>query len=708
MPASSSGLRPLHHPALLTLLTLALLACSHDGRESAREDAGRSKPRDAVSDEPRRSTPPPPALDECAEDNPYCREPTESEQSSCGSELFDLAPAGVNVMIAIDGSSSMASHWPRVRDAIAKLRENNREAAFGLHVFWGELADLSPAREKANFCGTTQNRVLDVAARSADELLSFLGDAPPGPGGVFWDTSPVIEPLNYYLSHDSALADPTRTNYLVLISDGNDNCFGSFYANQADKLLAFEKLAVELGKKKIRVLPVGFDAASGMGNPLLPGYDTSNTNRAALDTLAKFGGSGVSEALAVDDPEELERAIEQVGKQVASCRFVVPEALADASPFALGFTIAGQEVPRDRTHKTGWDFIAGDTGQVELYGKPCEALRAGARITVSESCNRDVCGTATLEVSTKPRAVLHVVDASAARIECVNGSVDCLVWLGPNAPRTLTFWETVEHAVGKSIIAPINDDVEFGLQLFPAKSAAQLSCEVAPEPEVAPAPGTAITILSQMLEKLPFGRKPLVSVLESIANHPGRLADPSVSGAVVVLSDGGDDCTEDDPALSVERLRKAATSLRERGVKTYVVRFGLPREEPELERQLRAIVEAAGTAELDPANENARPYVDAIDEEQLNAALARVSDRLASCSFELGALDVDADPSRANLYMNGVVVPRDTAGTRAEGWSFRAADAKVIDLYGKACAAFKTNRKTSIHLEFGCAVVTVI
>ena len=73
----------------------------------------------------------------------------------------------------------------------------------------------------------------------------------------------MIEPLNYYLKNASKLADPKRTNYLVFITNGNDNCFGSLFASKADKLLAYEKLAIELGKLNIRVMPIGFDAASG-------------------------------------------------------------------------------------------------------------------------------------------------------------------------------------------------------------------------------------------------------------------------------------------------------------------------------------------------------------------------------------------------------------------------------------------------------------
>ncbi|MEY4582911.1 MAG: hypothetical protein RL701_7614, partial [Pseudomonadota bacterium] len=81
------------------------------------------------------------------------------------------------------------------------------------------------------------------------------------------------------------------------------------------------------------------------------------------------------------------------------------------------------------------------------------------------------------------------------------------------------------------------------MQFFPGKNAASFTCDVATAPEIAPLQGTEITIMSQMLEKLPLGFSPVVQVLENVAAAPGRLADPGILGSVVLLSDGGDNCS---------------------------------------------------------------------------------------------------------------------------------------------------------------------
>jgi hypothetical protein len=647
----------------------------------------------------------------CAPDNPYCV--VMGTNPSCGSVPIDLDPAGVNIMVAIEGAASMATHWPRVQEALRGLVQANPAASVGLQVFWGEtVTTIDEGLAKSNWCGQTQNRMLEVGAHGPDELAGFLGAAPPGPsfiGGLF-ETSPVIEPLNYYLTHDSPLGDPSRSNYLVLISNGNDNCFGSVYSRKEEKLLAYEKLAVELGKRNIRLVPIGFDAAAKPDASGRWGTTPGRTDLDVLGTMLEHGGSGMTDVPKVDDPAKLSEVLGAVGQAVRNCRFTIPAALdptLNVNPFALDFTVNGRVVPRDRTATDGWDFVHGDTSQVEVFGPACTALRSGAALAAQKTCRNDVCGTAAIQVETKPRAVLFLLDSSASRIECVDGTFGCLV--SPNVPAdifprtTISFWEAVEHALSQSLIAPINDDIDFGVQFFPSKNAGTFSCDVATAPEVPVGDGSEISIMSQMLEKLPLGLSPVVASLESVAAAPGRLADPGVEGAVVVLTDGGDNCAGVPQEELVTRLGVAAQSLSDRGVPTYVVRYGSPSgKTPEQDAQLRAIVAHGSSATSDPADMSQTPYVDAKDDRELNAALARIADVIATCSFSVGELPSDTDKARTNLYLNGGTVPFDAQGTKLDGWSWSDDGSATITLYGAACDAFKHNRKTSVVVELGC------
>ncbi|MFT3924195.1 MAG: hypothetical protein QM778_16795 [Myxococcales bacterium] len=653
---------------------------------------------------------------DCPEANPFCAEDDDSE-NGCGNQPIDLTPAGVNIMVAVDGAASMASHWPRIQAALKDLRANHPDSQIGLQVFWGELVeDVNQGLAKSNWCGNTKNNVLEVGDHTADELAKFLGAMPPGPSyvGGLWETSPVIEPLNYYLTHASKLADPERTNYLVFITNGNDNCFGSVYARKEEKLLAYEKLAVELSKLNIRTIPIGFDASAKPGANGTWGMTNGNTDLDVLSTLLAHGGSGLTEVPKVDDPAKLIEVLAKVGEAARNCRFSIPDALdpsKNLNPFQLDFAVNGKLVTRDRLLKEGWNFVDGDTSQVEFFGKACQAVQGKAKLEARQTCADDVCGTAAVSVETKPRAVLYLLDSSASRIECVDGMLGCLV--PPNVPAELytrtsiTFWEQVEHSLGQALVAPINDDIEFGLQFFPGKAASSLSCDVATSPEIQPAQGTEITMMSNMLEKLPLGRTPIVQALENVAAAPGRLADPSVQGAIVILSDGGDNCTGVPEDQIEARLRSAAGKLLAAGVKTYLVRYGSTSgKSPEQEAQLKAIVQSGGTDMSDPHDPNQPAYIDAKNDAELNAALAGIADKLANCAFSLFGLPEDADKANANIYLNGEVVPFDS--TETEGWAWQDEEQTQVELFGNACNAFKTNRRTSLVVEFGCAPIVLL
>lgn len=718
---------------LSVLALYVLCACSLNAPMPAARATGATGPAPAVTDAEEVMFEAP----ECPPGNPFCMKkpdevtvlmpsmtlppPTEEKRADCGELPTDISPAGVNIMVAVDGSASMATHWANIQKAVSDLRIRNPEANFGLQIFWAEVVEsFEEFQMQNNACAPVNNRVLEVGNYDAQELVDFLGDGPPGPSawGGYYEISPVIEPLNYYLENDTTLADPARTNYLIFISDGNDNCFGSIYAGKDDKILAYQKLAVEIAKKNIYTIPIGFDAASMPNSTGMWGTVPPNTDDDVLMTLLNYGGSGFKEVPRVDDPTKLGEVIKQVGQSILSCRFNVPAAVDPASgvnPFQLAFTLNDVDVPRDRSGQNGWNFVNGNTGQIDLYGQACEAARSGIPLEAHKTCNTDVCGTSVVKVETKPRAVLLLLDESASRLECLDGTDSCFGLPGM-AGRTKNYAEEVLHAIGVSLTAPINDDVEFGLQFFPGKQAEFFACDVATTPEVLPAPGTEITIMKQMLEKLPFGRSPVVQVMENVAATPGRLAEQGVLGAVVMLSDGGDNCAlpdnfdPNDQAMvdaaqqaMVERVGDAAKTLFDLGVKTYAVRYGSEAgRTQEGEDQLRAIVENGGTALADPSNPNAIPYIDADNEQELADALATISDRLATCSFALSGIPDTANKDNTNLYLNGDTIPFDKDATKSDGWNWVDAERTTVELFGPACTAFKTNRRTSVVVEFGC------
>jgi hypothetical protein len=193
--------------------------------------------------------------------------------------------------------------------------------------------------------------------------------------------------------------------------------------------------------------------------------------------------------------------------------------------------------------------------------------------------------------------------------------------------------------------------------------------------------------------------------MESVAAAPGKLADPNVLGAVVLLSDGGDNCSGDQQPQIVARLGSAAKKLREAGVKTYAIRYGsADGETPQQAEQLNAIATNGGTA----LTGSSTAYIDAKSPDDLSRAFAGISDQLSTCSFVLNNVQSNVDKNRATLFLNGEQIGFDAMKSQQNGWNWLDPEQTSIQLYGDACAAFKTNRHTSIVVEFGCEPIVIM
>jgi hypothetical protein len=691
--------------SLLVSLPWALsLGCGHP-REVISEGPANAQDAGAVADAQTFDARTSVVMEEpCPAGNPYCRGGEAPKGNLCASAPLDLRPSGVKVVVAVDGSKSMNTFWTQVRDSVRRMMDANPTIQFGADLFWADVVEsFEEGVKRINACGDTEHKLLELGYNQGAQLETLFGSEPPGPGVSFWDFTPVADPLNYYLTHQTPLSDPNTTNYLVLISDGNDNCFGNFWAGEADKRNAYEKLARELVKKNIRVLPIGFNAASDQ-QMILGGAVA--TDFGALDTIALHGGTGVEKALAADDPAQLAQAFATVSQRISSCRFQVPATSADkpVNPFSLGFELNGTPVVRDRTDKEGWNFVRGQVSEVEFHGQACQAVRAGVPLVAKQACNTEqLCGSATTRVSAKPRAVQYLLDRSGSMGACSIGFLDCIPGLTPG----LTWWGVAARAISTAVTAPVNDDVEFGLKYFPDRG--DLTCTVSDGPAVACAAGTSIDVLGDVLHTLPGGATPLIAALENVAAAPGRLVEPDVSGALILISDGGESCEAIDQATKVQRIEAAARTLHAAGVRVFAVRFGEKGLDfADQDAQLRALVREGGTATGDPNDPNNVPYLEAPDADALNASLGTISQELASCALELGTLDPQADKSQVNLYLDGDVIPFDSKGARQSGWGWQD-DAKTkLELYGQTCATYKTSRTTSIVIEVGCAPILVI
>jgi hypothetical protein len=627
------------------------------------------------------SKPPPPCV------GMYCDDAGTAPPPPCGSKDIKLQANTTNVMFLIDGSASMAPNWSTIRGAMADIINANAKLNFGAHVFWAPT-DILQVFSKLNVCGDMMHPRIEVAPNNGQTIVDAVGPQPPGSGGRFLDTSPVLGALNWYLENDTPLNDPKSANFLVVVSDLVDTCFGTFFSNPdavsdeagSEQLLAFEKLAVELRKRNISLLPIGFAGSKADGTPGMAG----DVNEEALISLTKLGGSSLSEPLLATSDADIKKAIEAIGVAVQPCRFTIDSGVKNS--FKLNFLLNNFLVPRDRTNTEGWNFVQGDTSEVQFYGDACRAVQAGRPVVVQETCDEQICATGAKKLESKERALHVLLDGSASMWGNVFDALS-----GKLSP-----WGQATSALASMVTAPINDDLEFGFQFFP-KGADFLGCSVE-EPEVNIGPSSEISIIEEMVGNIPQGSTPLVAALERTAANPGRLADPNVLGTVLVVSDGGEACVGDSTTRPTS-LATAANALFNKGVKTYAVRFGSAPSAEE-DAQLQNIATNGGTDK----------YLTAPDGKALTEILSKISTDLFSCSMKLGPLPTDAKGEDANVYVNGIQIPLDDKNT-GEGWHWISdaanGDFSQLELQGQACELMRKSRLSDIVIEFGCKSITV-
>lgn len=624
--------------------------------------------------------------------------PVECEGDFCDSGMGEPPPCAAdvkltanttNVMFLIDGSASMAASWNTIREAMVKIINANPSLNFGAHVFYAPTSIIE-VFSKLNVCGEMMHPRVEVGANNGQAVVNAVGQQPPGGGVSFLDTSPVLGALNWYLENDTPLADPKSANFLVVVSDLVDTCFGTFFSNPdavndeagSEQLLAFQKLAVELRKRNINTLPIGFAGTRRGGGPGAAG----KVNEEALKSLTKLGGSSLSEPLIATNDADIQKAIDAISVAVQPCRFTIPAA-QQKDAFKLSFLVNNNPVTRDRTNESGWNFVQGNTQEVQFYADACRAIQAGKPVQALLACDgAEVCGTGARQLETKDRALHVLLDGSAS----MWGNVFDV------AAGKLTPWGQATSALSSMVTAPINDDLEFGFQFFP-KGADPLSCMV-DAPEVNAGPSSEISIIEEMVGNVPQGSTPLVSALQYTAANPGRLAEKDVLGTVLLVSDGGDSCSP-DATTRANDLAVAATSLFNAGVKTYAVRFGSP-PTPEEDIQLQNIALNGGTEK----------YLTAPDGKVLTEILSKLSTDLFSCGLKLKDLPDTVDPLKANVYLNGTLVPFDDKGAN-EGWHWTSdtanGDFSGLELLGQACESLRMSRLSDIVIEFGCAVIPV-
>ncbi|GMU62640.1 MAG: hypothetical protein AMXMBFR34_44030 [Myxococcaceae bacterium] len=271
--------------------------------------------------------------------------------TSCGGEKFEATRTEANVLIVLDHSGSMmervagTTKWAAAVEAVkAVTAAHDAQIRFGLQMF----------SFQSQVCHPGQVLVLPGSGNAA-EISAALPVKADG------RLTPVAGALDV-ASQVAELADPDRSNFVLLITDGKENCGG-------DPVAEVERLF----NKGVRTYTVGFGGEVDQDN---------------LNDMAIKGGTARASTpryYQADNSADLQAALASIAQGALGCDFRLAQAPPD--PSKLFVAIDGQFVPRDPNRIAGWEYTPA-TQRITLYGPACDAVTTtpNAKVSIVYGC----------------------------------------------------------------------------------------------------------------------------------------------------------------------------------------------------------------------------------------------------------------------------------------------------------------------------------
>jgi len=266
-------------------------------------------------------------------------------------------------------------------------------------------------------------------------------------------------------------------------------------------------------------------------------------------------------------------------------------------------------------------------------------------------------------------------------------------------PGQPTKWQIMKQALSDIMIAKQNN-INFGLVVFPSVGAADPVCGVTPGIDVPIAPGNAMAINSWLAPKTADGNTPAHLSLQDALNIYNGLPTNPAGRYVLFATDGLPNCggtpSVPDTDSGTETVA-AVTSLAgtPNDIKTYVLGFGvgLPLGIP------AGVLDDAALAGEVPRPGGPPHYYEANDATQLEQALNAIAGGIIVPTCEWSLASQPPDPDLVTVTIDGTPVPRDTG--HANGWDYHP-DASTITFFGSYCAQIESGAVANVRFTFGC------
>lgn len=272
---------------------------------------------------------------------------------SCGGELFQSSRVQANFLIVLDHSGSMmqevdGTNMAKWTIATAALRQvttqYQSQIRFGLSMF-----------STPQSCNAGMNHV-PVGDGTAMAISMAMPLTANGSG------TPIGGALRLAGQHPG-LMDASRANFVLLVTDGKENCNG----RPVDEVRA-------LTAKNIKTYVVGFG---------------SDVDATMLSNMAVAGGTARNTTpryYQADDQTTLNAAFNSIAMGAIGCDFKLAQVPPD--PSKIYVYVNGQQIPRDTTKKVGWDYNGPANDRLTLYGTVCDAVanNPGAKVQILYGC----------------------------------------------------------------------------------------------------------------------------------------------------------------------------------------------------------------------------------------------------------------------------------------------------------------------------------
>jgi hypothetical protein len=287
---------------------------------------------------------------------------------SCGGELFQSTKVQANFLIMLDHSGSMAedvngqkpapagsSKWDLAAAAVRQVTSKyNDQIRFGFATF----------SIKAMAC-EEGHVIVPVGDMTASQISAQI---PTEADGSYTAIAGALRTAGMH----QALQDTTRANYVMLLTDGNENCAKK--AGGGNDLRAPVRSAAQLATANIKTFVVGFGGA---------------VDKMVLNDTAVAGGTARNTTpfyYQADDQTTLESAFDSIAKGAIGCAFKL--AKAPPVPDKVSVYVNGQLIPRDTNKRIGWDFNGTAFDRISLYGTVCDAVanNPSAKVQIVYGC----------------------------------------------------------------------------------------------------------------------------------------------------------------------------------------------------------------------------------------------------------------------------------------------------------------------------------